>query len=143
MVLVAYRHPLLSDIEVMADIINKSRCELPLHHPVTVEKMKAETFDDPDYDREGFWLGEIGNHYVGYGGGVVEKSRVEFGLNDGWVTLEVQPEWRGKGIEQEMMKKILDYLSSKNIAVAQRGCMGTEGWRHSLARESGFEPIHP
>ncbi|MBU7031398.1 MAG: GNAT family N-acetyltransferase [Theionarchaea archaeon] len=137
-----YRHLLLSDIDVMADIINKSRCELPLHHPVTVEKMKAETFDDPDYDPEGFWLCEIGNHYVGYGGGVIEKSRVEFGLNDGWVTIEVLPEWRGKGIEQELMKKILDYLSSNTIAVAQRWCMGTEGWRHSLARESGFEPIH-
>jgi len=137
-----YCHPAESDVEAVTDVLNRSRRELPLHLDQSVEEVEAQTFKNTDYNPNGFWLALRDSQIIGYGGALIEKSRIEAGFNDGWITIEVIPEYRGKGIEQELMRRALNYLTLKEIGTAQRWCKGTKGWRHNLLLEFGFTAAH-
>jgi mycothiol synthase len=136
---VEYRHPSKADIEAINDVINRSGKELPLHRDETVAETREFTFEEDDYDPEGFLLAIIGSAVVGYGGSHVNDHRVKAGKNDAWITVEVVPEHRGEGIEQNLMRFGLDYIKSRNMVLAHRSCFGTEGWRHDVSVEFGFE----
>lgn len=99
-----YRHPVEADIETITDIINRSRRELPLHSDDSVEEVRMRTFENPDYDPEQFRIVTVNGEAAGFGGALIEKSRIDAGMNDGWISMEVVPEYRGKGIEQQLMK---------------------------------------
>lgn len=136
-----YRHPTESDVKVVTNVLNRSRRELPLHLDQSVEEVKAQTFKNTDYNPYGFWLALRDSQIIGYGGALVEKTRIDAGFNDGWMTVEVIPEYRGKGVEQELMRLALNYLTLKEIGTAQGWCKGTERWRHNLFLEFGFTAV--
>ncbi|MBU6998338.1 MAG: GNAT family N-acetyltransferase [Theionarchaea archaeon] len=138
---IQYRHPTKSDAAAIADILNRSNTDFPRQRQVTAQEFCLHILEDTDYDPQGHWLAEVDSEAVGYGGGDVHKSQTDTRLNNGWVGVEVVPEHRGKGIEQQMMLFSLEYLGSRRIYAAQQQCMGTEGWRHDLARELGFRDV--
>lgn len=142
MLFIEYHHPTEADLEKITDVLNRSRRELSFHTDQTAEKVSTQTFEDADYDPQGYWLAIQNGQTMGYGGAIVRRSRIEAGMNDGRIDVDVVPEYRGKGIEQELMKLSLEYLKSHKIGKAQRWCMGTEGWRHDLVLQFGFKAVH-
>ena len=142
MPIIEYRHPTTADLEEITDVLNRSRRELPLYTDQTPKKVSAQTFEDADYDPQGYWLAVENGQTVGYGGAMVRRSRIEAGMDDGWIDTDVVPEHRGKGIGQELMRLSLKYLKSNNIGKAQRWCIGTKGWRHDLVLQFGFKASH-
>ena len=138
---IEYRHPTLEDIEVMTNIVNRSNRELHLHQDDTVEQFRSWTFEEDDYDPEGYLLAFVDGEPAAYGGTMVSKSRQESGMNDAFIGASVVPEHRGKGIEQHLMKHALAFMKEKGVKYAKRWCMETSGWRHDLSIEFGMKDV--
>jgi mycothiol synthase len=134
-----YRHPTEGDIGMITDVLNRSQEELPLHLDETLEEVAMQTFGNPDYDPQRHWIVTVSGEAVGYGGVLTKKSRIEAGMNDGWVNVEVIPEQRGRGIEQQLIRYSLECLRSGGADTAKCWCMGTRGWKHDIVTEFGFE----
>ena len=138
---VEYRHPTIDDVKAITDVSNRNAREIPLHQDNTVEETLAFTFKEDDYDPKGFLLAIIDGEIVGYGGSMIHKHRIEMGKDDAWIGIAIVPEKRNIGIEQHFMKFGLDYLRSRKIGTAKRGCYGLEGWRHDIGLEYGFKDV--
>ena len=137
----AYRHPVEQDLDLITSIRNMSRRETAYHHDLTPAEVNTETFDDPDYSPEGAWLAFNGTKPIAYGIGVVEEGRIQAGLDDGWVEVDVIPEARGRGAEEELMRLALDYLKSRGVARAMAKIEETERWKKELYTQSGFKSV--
>lgn len=137
----AYRHPAKQDLNLITSILNKSRRETAFHRDLTPAEVNTETFDDPDYDTNGAWLVLDGDRPIAYGIGVVEKERVEAGMNDGWVETDVVPQERNKGAEEELMALTVNYLRSRGMARAIARIEETEEWKTDLYLRSGFKSV--
>jgi len=138
---IEYRHPLISDVEAITGVFNRSSRELPLHRDETVEEVREFSFKEDDYDNKGFLLAIIDGQAAGYGGSHVYDSRIKAGKNDASITIAVIPEHRGKGIEQHFMEFALEYLRSRGVGTAMRWAFGMEGWRHDISTEFGFKDV--
>ena len=138
---VEYRHPTIDDVEAITDVFNRNGREIPLHQDDTVEEILAFTFKEDDYDPKGFLLAIIDGEIIGYGGSHVRKHRIIAGKNDSWISIAIIPEKRNIGIEQHFMEFGLDYLRSRKISTAKRGCYGMDGWRHEIGLEYGFKDV--
>jgi mycothiol synthase len=138
---IQYRHLTEADIDSVLRVWNMSRRELPLERDYTIAELRAEIFDDDDYDAVGSWVSEAEGEVVGFGRGIVERKRVESGLSEGFVTVEVVPEHRGRGIEKELMNRVLAYLRSRHLARAEYSCLTITGWRNTLFEEFGFKDV--
>jgi mycothiol synthase len=138
---IVYRHPTKADSNLITAVLNDSRRELPLHLDQTVQEVALRTFGNTDYNPEGYWLGVVDGDIAGYGGALIQKARTQAGFIEGWVSIEVIPEYRGKGIEQQLMQRSLNYLTSQKIKTAKKWCMGTKGWWHDLVLEFGFTDV--
>lgn len=137
---IEYRHPALTDIEAITDVINKSSREHPLHQDETVEEVKKFTFEDEEYDPKGYLLAIVDGEIMGYGGSHIKQFRIE-AKDDAWIEVYVDPKHRGKGIEQHFMRFGLDYIKKRKVGFAKRWCYGMEGWRHDLSLEFGMKDV--
>ncbi|MBU0684603.1 MAG: GNAT family N-acetyltransferase [Thermoplasmatota archaeon] len=138
---IRYRHPTEADVGSIVRAWNLSRRGIPLERDFTIGELRAEIFDDEDYDINGSWVAEAKGEIVGFGCGTVERRRVESGLLEGFVTVEVVPEHRGRGIEKEIMNRVLAYLRSRRLERAEQFCPTLTGWRNTLSEEYGFRGV--
>lgn len=135
------RHPTKDDIEAYVGVWNSCRASLPQERAVTLEELRAEVFEDEDYDPAGCWLVETNGKAVAIARAALDSKRLEYGISDGQLSFEILPNWRGKGIEDQLMNRLLDYLRSKKIKYAQHYCYESETWKMDLARTHGFEDV--
>lgn len=138
---IEYRHPSEDDIEVIVNIINTSNQDDPLWDVQVAEEFRKNTFEHDDWEEKGHWLALLEDRPVGYGGGRVVKRRVEAGKNDGWVGLWVLQDYRGKGIERELLERSLEYIRSKGMAEARHFDLAGTDWRLSLLDDFGFKDV--
>ncbi len=138
---IRYRHPTEEDIAQIVRAWNTSRKEIPLERDSTIGELRGDIFDDEDYDVVGSWIAEAEGEIVGFGRGIVERKRLETGRLEGLVTVEVVPDYRGIGIEEEIMDRVLAYLRSKRLERAEHSCPTLTGWRNALFEEYGFENV--
>jgi ribosomal protein S18 acetylase RimI-like enzyme len=141
--IVEYRHPAIADMEKIADVINRSRRELPMHQDVSMEEIETSLFKDNHFDaKDSCRLAVIRDQIVGCGIVFAEKSRIKAGKNDAEITIEVVPEHRNKGIQQALMSSALEFLRSMKIHDAKHLCADTIGWKHDLSLGFGFRDDH-
>jgi mycothiol synthase len=126
---------LLSDY---ARVRDESARELPLYHPETAERMEIYFLRDPDFDPEGIFMAFRDGRLVGFSEAEIQKKRIEAGKSQGFVGVEVVPEARGQGVEEELMSRALSFLRSKGIREAHYWFHPQIPWRLKLARDSGF-----
>jgi len=138
---IEYCHPAIEDIEVIVDLINTSNEDNPLWDVKIPEEFRKNTFEHDDWEVEGHWLGLLEGKPVGYGGARVVKRRIEHGQNDGWVGFWVHPDHRGKGIEQELLSRSVEFLRGKGVAEARHWDLARTNWRLSVVEESGFKEV--
>ncbi len=138
---IQYRHPVPGDLDAITAIMNRSRKETAYHREITSAEVNAESFDDPDYDTEGVWLAFDGDAAVAYAIAVVEKARQEAGLDDGVIEIDVLPERRGGGIEEELIRLAVEYLKARRVRRATTRAEQTEGWKQQLLLASGFKSV--
>jgi len=126
----------------MTDILNRSRQGLPFQRIMTQQEIGSETFLDPDYEPESAWLVFEDAVPTAYGEAFIDRQRVAFGRNDSSGRLEVVPEARGRGIEQQLLRRILDLTREKRLEAVQFQCSGKDTWKSSLLNEAGFRDLH-
>ena len=136
-----YQHPSSSDLPEIAEVLNRSRHELPYERDLTLDEVNADLFDDEDFNSSGCWIGRVEGKAVAFGRAIVEQKRQELGLNDGFALVEVVPEYRGRGIEEELMKRILDFFNTTDLRLAQYQAATDRGWRNELALGFGFKEV--
>ncbi len=136
-----FRHPVREDLGLITSIMNGSRRETAFHRDLTTEEVNTETFEDPDYLTEGAWLASDGERTVAYGIAVVEESRLEAGLDDGIIELDVLPDARGRGIEDELVGLAVEYLRSRGVDHASARVEETEAWKETLLVRHDFVKV--
>jgi ribosomal protein S18 acetylase RimI-like enzyme len=140
---IEYRRFEIADLQKIAEVFNQSRRELPMHQDILLEEVETSLFKDNYFKIEdSCWLALIGNQVVGYGLVFAEECRIKAGICDADVKIEVLPERRTKGLQQELMNLALDFLRSMKIRKAKHPCAGTSGWKHDLSREFAFEDYY-
>ena len=138
---IRYRHPTEADVVEVVRAWNLSKREIPLERDCTIGELRGDVFDDEDYDVNGSWVAEAKGEIVAFGRGTVERKRLEIGRSEGFVTVEVVPDHRGLGIEEELMDRALAYLRSKHLERAEHSCPVLTGWRNTLFEEYGFKDV--
>lgn len=136
-----YRNPKESDLDLITSIMNQSRKETAYHRDITTAEVNAETFDDPDYKTEGVWLAFDGDEATAYVIAVIEQGRLDAGLDDGWVEIDVIPEKRGLGAEEELTDLAVGYLKARGVGKAIARAETAEGWKQQLFLKAGFESV--
>ncbi len=137
-----YRHPSEADLPRITALLNASRKHLPFERESTQEEVTAQTFNDPDYDREGAWVCESEGEIVGYCDAILDKARIGNGTKDSHARVEVLPSLRGQGIEEELLTRALAFMMQRGLEYAQVWCYEGDLWRKSLVESGGFRPIH-
>ena len=133
-----YRPLTEENVEDLIEVDDRSRAETPFHRRMTRDEAKLDFIADPDFDPEGAWLVYEDGKAVGMGIVVVETGRIEAGLDDGYVDIDVVPEGRGSGIEQELLDKCIGRLVAKGIRKARTRSFEGDGWRRALLTSNSF-----
>ena len=137
-----FRHPSQTDLEIITDIFNRSRRDLPFQRRMTPEEIGSETFLDSDYNPESAWIVFDNEVPTAYGEAFIDKQRVAFGRNDSSGRVEVVPDARGRGIEQELLRRIVDLTKVKGLEAVQFWCSEKDAWKISLLKEAGSRDVH-
>lgn len=137
-----FRHPSEVDLEIITDILNLSRRGLPFQRSMTPEEIGSETFLDSDCDPGSAWLVFEDGLPMAYGEAFVDRQRVAFGRTDASGRVEVVPEARGRGIEQELLRRISNLTRSKGLEAVQLWSSERDLWKASLLVQSGFRDVH-
>ena len=137
-----FRHLTESSLEEMIDVLAKARADDPHERRLTHDEARSETFLDPDFDPKGTWIATLDGEVAGFGLVLVEGNRINAGKDDGYIDLDVVPEHRGKGVEQELLERSFGYLRSRNVGEALARCPITSDWRRSLLTSHSFEEAY-
>lgn len=135
--------PLSEDnLNDLIEIAARSRAIDPYQTRLTREEARAYSILDPDFDLNGLWLVHLEGKAVGFGGALIEKNRLDAGLDDGFVEVDVLPEYRGRGIEQFLLTRSLDHLRSKGIRMARARSLAIDEWRNNFLIAGAFHEAH-
>ncbi len=126
-------------MEVLSDIIARSRSGLPNERTFHPEELRHYIFKDPDYDPESCVFLLADGRPVAYGGVIVERMRIAEGMSDAILDLEVAPEARDGRVEEKLVRWGLDLMKSKGIATARLRIEGANKWKLGVAKDHAFE----
>ena len=136
-----YRHPTEDDLPLMAMVSDRSCADLPFYRPVTLQELRVETFGSEDFDPKGAKIVFDGDRPVAVGEAIVEKARVEHGLNEGWMRLFVVPEARGAGIEENLMSFMEEYLRGRGVERAVARYYTSDPWFKEVTERMRMSPV--
>ena len=131
-----------NDIGDMVDIIARARANDPHERRMTLDEGREYTLLDPDFDMNGAWFAVVDNEAVGFGSALVEKTRLEAGKDDAWIDVDVVPEHEGKGVEQALLDKALDYLRFRNVGKAMTRSLATDEKKRAFLLSNSFTEAH-
>lgn len=138
---VTYEHPTEREVRLMTGIFNDSREGLPSQRALRPEEMKAMTFQDKDFDREGAWLAYSGGVAVGYADAFIENDRVSYGKKDAFLDLEVMKNSRSQGIEEGLVNRAFEYARGRGIRRVLAPFHESDSWRKRVLENAGFQHI--
>jgi mycothiol synthase len=121
-----------------ARVRNESGIELPLYQPESAERMEVYLLRDPDYDPLSIFLAFRDGRMVGFSEAEIQKTRLEAGKSQGFVSVEVVPPERGQGVEEELMSRALGFLKDRDIREAIYTFHPHIPWRAKLACDFAF-----
>ena len=126
----------------MIEVVARSRSGLPHERRLTEEEAKAFTLSDPDFDPDGTWLVSLEGRAVGFGVVAIEGTRISAGKDDGQIDVDVVPECRGFGIEQDLLNRSITYLRGKGLRRARSRCPVADQWKASLLISDSFREYY-
>ncbi len=125
-------------IDSYIDIVARSRAEHPFERRLTAEEAKMSTMLDPDFDPKGSWVAYRDGKPVGVGMVIVERNRIDAGMDDGYVDIDVVPEHRNGAVEQELLDRSLEYIRSRGLGNARARSPATDRWKRYLFESRSF-----
>lgn len=136
-----YRHPTEEDLPLIAEVSDRSNAGIPFYRPVTLEELKVETFGSEDFDPTGAMIVLDGDIPVAVGLSFVEKERIDHGLNEGWMRLNVVPEVRSRGIEERLMSFMEQYLRQRGVERTVARYYTSDEWFKDVTVHAGMVPV--
>lgn len=133
-----YRQLVEGDLEQLVEVLAKSKACVPYERRYTPRELRGWIFEDSDYRPEGNVVACVDGDVVGLGQVYLEKARLDAGKDDAQVDVEIVPEHRGEGIEQELMHWALDQVCSRGISTARMRVEDVNKWKASLAESFAF-----
>ena len=97
-------------------VLNASRKDRDDWRAITLEELLLQEKEDPKFDPEGRFIAEFDGRPVGIVHANVDKLREE---RKGSIWLDVNPESRGRGIEQQLIETGLRELKVRDMTTAQ------------------------
>jgi GNAT superfamily N-acetyltransferase len=126
------------DEPVWVDMLNASRRDRDEWRAMTAQEMLRQEEGDPGFDLEGRFIAELAGRPVGVVHANVDRFREE---SRGFVRLDVRPELRSQGIEQQLLEIALTELKARGMTIAQAGAYSDEEDYLELLKESGFSHV--
>ena len=126
------------DEPVWVDILNASRKKRDEWRATTAEDMRLEEQGAPAFDLEGRFIAELDGRPVGIVHANVDRFREE---SKGFVRLDVPPEFRGRGIEGQLLDIATGELKARGMTIAQASADSNEEDYMQLLKASGFSHV--
>ena len=126
------------DEPIWVGILSESRKNREDWRAMTAEEMVLQEQENPSFDPEGRFVGELGQKPVGVVHAHVEKLREE---RTGFVRFDVVPESRGRGIERQLVETALKELKARDMAIAQASIDSGELDYVRLLQELNFAQV--
>jgi mycothiol synthase len=126
------------DEPVWVGLLNASRKERDEWRAITAEEMLRAEEGDPGYDLEGRFIAELDGRPVGVVHANVDRFREE---SKGFIRLDVPPEYRGRGIERQLLEIALTELKARGMAIAQASADSNQQDYMELLKGSGFSHV--
>jgi mycothiol synthase len=126
------------DEPVWVGVLNASRKERDEWRAITAEEMLRAEEGDPGYDLEGRFIAELDGRPVGVVHANVDRFREE---SKGFIRLDVPPEYRGRGIERQLLEIALTELKARGMAIAQASADSNQQDYMELLKGSGFSHV--
>ncbi|MBE0518973.1 MAG: GNAT family N-acetyltransferase [Thermoplasmata archaeon] len=139
--MVEYRNVSTADLHRITSVLNQSRKGIPFQRKMTADEVAAETVDDEDFDPSGAWLALSGGKAIAYGEAFIAHGKLELGKKEGYAKIEVSPEYRGNGVEEELVRRAESYMVGKGIMFARASSTAEDDWRINLLRVSGYQMV--
>lgn len=133
-----FRQAYESDMVAITSVVNESRRGQPAHRDKTHEEMRDEIYEAEGFDPKGLWIVLDDDEPVGFGNAVVERGGASEAECVGYVTVEVVPSRRGKGIEQELMSRAMAFIDSAGGRRVRSRAYEKDEWFKSLLESLGF-----
>lgn len=137
-----FRHLTESSLEDMIEVLAKARADDPHERRLTHDEAREQTTLDPDFDPKGTWLATLDGEVAGFGLVLVEANRIKAGRDDAYVDIDVVPEHRGKGIEEALLGRCLEYIRFRGVGKALCRSLASDDWKQSLLVGQSFEEVY-
>jgi mycothiol synthase len=133
-------HNLTEDtLEDMIEVMAKARVGDEHNRRLTNDEAMEYTFLDPDFDPAGAWLASLDGKPVGFGSALIMKNRIESGMDDAYLEVDVLPENRLDDVGQILLQKGLEYVRSNGVGKALHRCLAGDDWTRTLLESNSFK----
>ena len=126
------------DEPVWVGVLNASRKERDEWRAITADEMLRAEEGDPGYDLEGRFIAELDGRPVGVVHAHVDRFREE---SKGFIRLDVPPEYRGRGVERQLLEIALTELKARGMAIAQASADSNQQDYRELLKGSGVTHV--
>ena len=134
-----FTHLTEATLDAMVDVLARARADDPFERRMTLDEAKEHTFLDPDFDPEGSWFALVDGEAVGFGSCLVESNRIQAGMNEGHVDIDIVPGHRGTDIGQALLDNALAYLRERKVESALARCVVGNDHMERLMTANSFE----
>ena len=126
------------DEPIWVEVLNAARKDRDDWRAITAEELILQEQGNPSFDSEGRFIAELEGRPVGVVHANVDKFREE---SRGFIRLDVLREFRGSGIQQQLLETALTELKARGMTVAQAQADSRELNYIELLERSGFADI--
>lgn len=126
-----------ADEPVWVDVLNAANRDEEYWRAITVEEFLSEQ-ERPSFDFEGRFIAELEGRQVGILHASVDRGRTD---GQGFIHFNVIPEFRGRGVEQQLIETALVELRTRGMTTAQGGTESVREDEIRLFEGLGFERV--
>ena len=129
-------------IDDLIEVLVNARADDPHERRLSREEARAFYLRDVDFDPNAAWIVLSEAKPIAFGWAVVEKNRVDAGMDDGFMEVDVVKEFRGKGVEEELIDRCLTYIRSRGVRKARSRSMQDDRWKKNLLESHAFSEAY-
>ncbi len=126
-----------TDEPVWVDVLNAASKDDGFWRPITVDEFLLEQ-ERPGFDFKGRFIAELEDRPVGMVHAGVDRARTD---GQGFIRFGVIPEFRGRGVERQLIETALEELKARGMTTAQGGTESAKQDHVRLFEGLGFERV--
>jgi GNAT superfamily N-acetyltransferase len=133
------RHLTEESLDDMIEVLAKARANDPHNRRLTYEEAREYTFLDPDFDPKGSWLASLDGMPIGFCSVLVMGNRIDAGMDDAYLEVDLLPEHRENDAEQTLLEKGLDYIRSRSVGKVLCRSLADDDWTRNFLVSNSFK----